>query len=271
MQSRMPIIVALVAGLAAILLLNLYIGSLQESLQPSLTPVVVAARQLPAGTVLDAKDIAQAMRPTDALPKLAVKWEERSLYLGQRVDLPVPEGDYVLANYFGGIATTAQRLSEKIDAKANQRALTIPVSAQTSLERSIRPGDRIDLLLTYTKTEAAAPGSKVPAGGGAVGAAKVVTSPLLENVYILSTGQFGIVSIGGNYSTITILVSPDEAKLIIWAMRLGEMSIILRNPKDVALGDRAYLAGDSSALAELGKQALRPEDVISQRRSGEQK
>jgi len=269
MQSRMPIIVALIAGLAAILLLNLYVGSLQESLRPNLTPVIVTARQLPAGTVLDAKDIAQAMRPTDALPKLAIKWEERSLYLGQRLDLPVPDGDYLIANYFGGIATTAQRLSEKIDAKANQRALTIPVSAQTSLERSLRPGDRIDLLITYTKTEGAAPGSKP--GSAAVGAAKVVTSPLLENVYILSTGQFGLVQTGGSYSTITILVSPDEAKLIIWAMRLGEMAIILRNPKDVALSDRAYLAGDSSALADLGKQALRPEDVISQRRSGEQK
>jgi pilus assembly protein CpaB len=268
MQSRMPIIVALVAGLAAILLLNLYVGSLQESLKPSLTPVVVAAHQLPGGTVLDAKDITEAMRPTDALPKLAIKWEERSLYLGQRLDLPVQEGDYVLANYFGGIAVAAQRLSEKIDAKANQRALTIPVNAETSLERSIRPGDRIDLLITYTKTEAAAGGAKAP---GAVGALKIVTSPLLENVYVLSTGQFGLVAIGGNYSTITVLASPDEAKLIIWAMKLGELSIILRNPKDVALSDRAFLAGDASALGELGKQALRPEDVISQRRSGEQK
>ena len=50
MQSRMPIIVALIAGLAAILLLNLYVGSLQESLRPNLTPVIVTARQLPAGT-----------------------------------------------------------------------------------------------------------------------------------------------------------------------------------------------------------------------------
>ena len=86
MQSRMPIIVALVAGLAAILLLNLYVGSLQESLKPNLTPIVVSTHPLASGTVLDAKDIAEAMRPTDALPKLAIKWEERSLYLGQRLD-----------------------------------------------------------------------------------------------------------------------------------------------------------------------------------------
>ena len=265
MQSRMPIIAALVAGLVAILLLNLYVGGLQQSLRPNLTPVVVASHQLIAGTVLDAKDIAQAMRPTDALPKLAIKWEERSLYLGQRLDLPVGEADYVLANYFGGVAAAAQRLSERIDAKTNQRALTIPVTAETSLERSIRPGDRIDLLLTYTKTELAA-GAKP--GGDRV--ARIVASPLLENVYVVSTGQFGLVS-STQYSTITVLLSSDEAKLLVWALKLGQLSIILRNPKDVALTERTFISGDASSLAELGKQEMSPAEVISQRRAAVEK
>jgi pilus assembly protein CpaB len=259
MQSRMPIIAALIAGLAAILLLNLYVGGLQQSLRPSLTPVVVASHQLTTGTVLDAKDIAQAMRTTDSLPKLAIKWEERSLYLGQRLDFPVGEADYVLANYFGGVAAAAQRLSERIDAKTNQRALTIPVTAETSLERSIRPGDRIDLLLTYTRAELAA-GAKP----GAQPTAKIIASPLLENVYVVTTGQFGLVS-SSSYSTITVLVSADEAKLLIWAMKLGQLSIILRNPKDVALTERTFIAGDSSSLTELGKQEITPAEVISQR------
>jgi pilus assembly protein CpaB len=257
----MPIIAALIAGLAAILLLNLYVGGLQQSLRPSLTPVVVASHQLAAGAVLDAKDIAQAMRATDSLPKLAIKWEERSLYLGQRIDLPVGEADYVLANYFGGVAASAQRLSERIDAKTNQRAVTIPVTAETSLERSIRPGDRIDLLLTYTRTEPVA-GAKP---GGTERIARIVASPLLENVYVVSTGPFGLAT--SSYSTLTVLVSEDEAKLLVWAMKLGQLSILLRNPKDVALTDRTFIAGDSSSLAQLGKQEITPAEVISQRKA----
>jgi pilus assembly protein CpaB len=262
----MPIIAALIAGLVAILLLNLYVGGLQQSLRPSLTPVVVASHQMAAGTVLDAKDIAQAMRATDALPKLAIKWEERSLYLGQRLDLPVGEADYVLANYFGGVAAAAQRLSERIDAKTNQRALTIPVTAETSLERSIRPADRIDLLLTYTRTEQV-PGAKP---GGTERIARIVAAPLLENVYVVSTGPFGLAT-SSQYSTVTVLVSEDEAKLLIWAMKLGQLSILLRNPKDVALTDRTFIAGDSSALAELGKQEITPAEVISQRKAAVEK
>jgi Flp pilus assembly protein CpaB len=267
MQSRMPIIAALVAGLLAILLLNLYVGSVQEGLRPSLTAVVVASHQITAGSVLDAKDIAQAMRPTEGLPKLAVRWEERTLYLGQRMDFPVGEGDYLLASYFGGVAVSAQRLSEKIDIKANQRALTIPVTSETSLERSIRPGDRIDLLLTYSKAEvgpSARPGT--PAGTSV----KIVTTPLLENLYVIATGQFGTVSTA-QYSTITLLVSPEEGMLLVWAMKLGDLSIMLRNPKDVALTDRAFLQGDQAALAELGKQPVTPQEIVSQRRAGVEK
>jgi Flp pilus assembly protein CpaB len=230
-----------------------------------MTAVVMSARALTPGTVLDAKDVTEALRPTEALPKLAVKWEERSLYLGQRLDLPVPEGDYLLANYFGGAAVSAQRLSEKIDAKASQRAITITVSDETSLERSLRPGDRIDLLLSYTKAEFGA--AKTTTAGTVV--SKIVTAPLLENVYVVSTGQYGVVS--QQYNTITVLLSPDEAKLLVWSMKLGELSVILRNPKDVTLTDRTYVGGDINDLDSLGKQPLRPADIVSQRHAAVEK
>lgn len=266
MQGRMPIIVSLLAGVLAIVLLNIYIGGVQQSLRPNLTPVMVASRPIAAGAVLDAKDVAMAMRPTEALPKLAIKWEERSLFFGQNVEVQIPEADYVLSSYFGGAVSTAQRLSERIDAKSNQRALTIPVTNETSLERSIRPGDRIDLILTYYKTET----TTVPRPNAAAQVSntqKIVTSPLLENVYVLFTGKYGQ-SARADYSTVTVLVGPDEAKTIIWAMNLGKLSILLRNPRDVSMPDRTFLSGDVNALTGLASQAMTVEEVISQRRTG---
>ena len=99
---------------------------------------------------------------------------------------------------------------------------------------------------------------------------KIVTTPLLENLYVIATGQFGTVSTA-QYSTITLLVSPEEGMLLVWAMKLGDLSIMLRNPKDVALTDRAFLQGDQAALAELGKQPVTPQEIVSQRRAGVEK
>ena len=266
MENRMPIIVSLVVGLVAVALVNLYVGTVQESMRPNVTRVMLASHDIKAGAVLDAKDVALGIKSTDSLPKLHVKWDERNLYLGQRVEVPVAEGDYVLASYFGAQGQAAQRLSEKIDAKQNQRALTIPVTTETSLERSIRPGDRVDLLLTYQKAELTA----APRGNAGQAVQKLTTTPLLENVYVLFTGRYGSTS-ASEYSTITVLVSPEEAKLLIWAGNLGKLSILLRNPKDLQPTERLFLSGDSSALAELGKQPLRIDDVLSKRQAGMEK
>ena len=263
MQNRTPIIASLVVGLVAIVLVNLYISSVQENLRPNVTRVMVASHDLKAGTVIDAKDLAGALKGSDSLPKLAVKWDERNLYLGQRLEAPVSEGDYLLASYFGAQGQAAQRLSEKIDAKLNQRAFTIPVNTETSLERSIRPGDRLDLLISYNKTELA-PGG--PRGGQPAAVQKLVTAPLLENVYVLFTGRYGSTS-AADYTTVTVLVSPEEAELLVWALNLGKLSVLLRNPKDLQSTDRLYLSGDASALGELGKQQMRIDEILSKRQS----
>jgi pilus assembly protein CpaB len=156
-----------------------------------------------------------------------------------------------------------QRPSERVDAKLNQRAITIPVSIESSLQESIRPGDRIDLLLTYTQRTMV---PAVAARGGATPAAtnQVVTTPLLENVYVLFTGKFGSPP-GASYATITLLMSEDDAKLLVWAMNLGKLTTLLRNPKDLQMPDRTFIAGDDSTLAGLARQQLRIEDIIAGR------
>jgi pilus assembly protein CpaB len=254
MQNRMPILIALVAGILAVLLMNLYVSQVREEAAPQQSLVMVAAADLPAGTVIEAKDIAQGVRFTQALPKVSIPWADRNLYLGQELRQSVSAGDYVLVSYFGADTGTA-RLAEKVDVKLNQRAFTIPVTAETSLESSIRAGDRIDILITYLKPTTG------PTQGPSTGPG-YVTATLLENVYVLATGKFATRS-EDRYKTITLMVSSDEAKVLAWAMKLGELSVLLRNPKDVAPTDRAFLSGDLRNLAGLGKIEMRVEDVVS--------
>lgn len=262
MQGRLPIIVALAAGLLAVIFTNMYVNDIRQAAQPDMAQVMVAARDLRPGTVLEGKDVAMAMKAAGSLPKLAVRWDERSLYLGQEIGFQVAEGDYILGSYFGTQAAAAQRLSERIDLKLNQRAMTIPVDNMSSLEGSIRPGDRIDLLLTYREVEAV----QAPGKPGVVAQAKprLVTLPLLENVYVLFTGYYGSQPSERGYSSITLLLTPDEAKLMIWALNLGKLSTLLRHPKDVQPTDRSYLIGDVSQLQSLGRHQMQPTDILSQ-------
>jgi pilus assembly protein CpaB len=263
----MPILVALVVGLVAALLTNMYVSDIRRSSMPATKMVMVGVRDLPAGTTLEARDVTAAARDIRSLPKFAIGWDERNLYLGQELAFDVKEQDYILQPYFGSQAAGVQRPSERVDAKLNQRALTIPVSIESSLQESIRPGDRIDLLLTYnqrTMTVPAVPAVRSGGGAAPVATNQVVTTPLLENVYVLFTGKFGSPP-GASYATITLLMSEDDAKLLVWAMNLGKLTTLLRNPKDLQMLDRTFIAGDDSTLAGLARQQLRIEDIIAGR------
>ncbi|MBI2962990.1 MAG: Flp pilus assembly protein CpaB [Deltaproteobacteria bacterium] len=275
MQSRMPIVVALVVAVAAIILTNLYIEQIRRESEPATSTVMVASRDLTPGTILAKEDIAFAVRYTQALPRFNVPYNENTLYLGQELTIAVTKDDYILSTYFGGGAPGERKLSQKVDAKLNQRAMTIPVDNEQGLEGSILPGDRIDLLLSYqtaVPTEAVA--ARPPAGAAAAPPrrAEFVTASLLENVYVLTTGRYGSASeTQGRYRSLTILVSPVEAKLLIWAMNLGKLSVLLRNPKDLQATDRAVASGNTDDLKGLGQVRLNiPEVVAKNRASGGQ-
>lgn len=256
MQSRTPIIVALLVGLAAAFATSLYVDQIRQRAQPDMTLVMIAMRDLAPGATLEARDVDKAERDTRSLPKLAIRWDEHNLYLGQQLAMDVKEGDYILQPYFGTQGSATQRPADRVDAKGNQRAVTIPVNAETSLQESIRAGDRIDILLTYRQKPA------VPLRGTGSAEPLLVTMPLLDNVYVLFTGKFGSLP-GAGYGTITLLVSADEAKLLLWAMNLGKMSILLRNPKDLQILDRTHMSGDDGTLSALSRTPLRIEDLIS--------
>ena len=270
MQSRMPIVVALVVAVVAIIMTNFYIEQIRREAEPATITVMVAAKDLAAGTVLDKQDIAYAVRYVQAAPKFRVPFNENSLYLGQELTIAVSKDDYILSTYFGGGAPGERKLSQKIDAKLNQRAMTIPVDNEQSLEGSILPGDRIDLLLTYqTVVALEAPGGRGPAAAPAQARARadIVTASLLENIYVLATGRFGGgEGIQGRFRSITLLVGPDEAKVLTWAMNLGKLTVLLRNPKDLQPTDRAVASGGIDELKQLGQVRLNIAEVIAKNR-----
>jgi Flp pilus assembly protein CpaB len=89
MQNRTPIIVALLVAVVAIFLTNMYIEQIRQESEPATTAVMVASRDLPAGTVLGKEDLSYALRYTQAVPKFHVPFNENTLYLGQELTTAV--------------------------------------------------------------------------------------------------------------------------------------------------------------------------------------
>jgi pilus assembly protein CpaB len=113
--------------------------------------------------------------------------------------------------------------------KNGRRALTIEVDEISSISGLLRPGDRIDLMLTAKASET---------GSAATANAREFTFPMLSNVEILATGQAqkakpaaGDVAAQG-FSHITLDVTPQEGTRIIAAKAAGRLTAVLRGPDD---------------------------------------
>jgi pilus assembly protein CpaB len=116
--------------------------------------------------------------------------------------------------------------------------MTIQVDEVNAVNGFIRPGNRIDLLVTLS------------AGTEGVEIANDSVMPVLENVEVLATGrdssreyeekmrliQGGVMNAVplANYTSLTINVTPEEAALVETAQDKGDLLALLRNRKDTS-------------------------------------
>lgn len=186
--------------------------------------VVVAARRLEAGAVLEAAMLARRAIPERYTPRSAIAPERVGEVLGTELAQPLDRGDVLLSSLLRDRAERplAARLAP------GRRALTIPVDDTNSHAGLLRPGDLVDLLL-FTVDEAPERRS-------------AQVRPLLEAVPVLATGrvldgtELRGRSDGGaarDFSTITVEVSARDAERIAIAERAGDLRVTLRGRNDV--------------------------------------
>lgn len=188
--------------------------------------ILVAARDLPAGSVLDASMLARRSMPERFVPRNALGPEGFALAAGARLAQPLVAGDAIRPAMFASAAngTLADRLP------SGERALTIQVDDTRSQSGLIVPGDHIDLLVAV---ETLRDGERA-----------VAVRTLLESVPVLATGRRAEAVSGTgsadapslaslpSYDTLTLQVSPDNARRISIAEREGELLVTLRAPGD---------------------------------------
>ena len=217
-------------GLAAIAVLSLYLytRSVQEEVGGGQkVTVLVAAEEIPAGTRVTKKMLAQRAIPEAYVHQSSIRFGEENSIIGRPVSEKINVAQQLLWSDFEmQKSASSRRLSGAVP--KGQRALTIPVDLSGSMAGMLRPGDHIDLLGTFAR------------GQGTDWA----TVTLLQNVLVIATGDVrgaagesddSLQSSGGpkTFNSITVSVDLEEAELLVFSMQRGPVNVALRSQEDI--------------------------------------
>lgn len=248
MTARILVIVVALglAGLTAYLMQNYLIGNSGTAEAPAnttlATKVLVADKDLPAGTILNSGHWRWQSWPADAVDKTYEvergDFEAEAAYGGAAVRRAIGAGEPITkARVFrqGDKGFLAGALSP------GKRAVGIQISAVSSAAGFIRPGDRVDVILTQQLRRRAADADAPQIKG--------VSETILSNIRVLAIDQIvdDVNKEAKVGKTATVEVSPKEAEVVTLAARMGRLSLSLslRSLADTTgLDDRTGMTSD---------------------------
>jgi pilus assembly protein CpaB len=208
----------------------------QQAVQVTTNDVLVAARSLPAGTVLKSDDVRWQRWPQDALdPSFLVREKGADL---QKDAI----GHVVLRGLEQGAPVTPSRLLKPGEAgflaaalKPGMRAAAIKIDAITGTAGFVLPADRVDVLLTEHYTVQTAGEAQRNQGLPQI-TTKDVTSVVLRNVMVLAIDQVmqDIDSKPKLAGTATLEVDLVQAEKLALAAQMGTLSLVLRSHTEPA-------------------------------------
>jgi pilus assembly protein CpaB len=221
---------------------------------PARARILVAARPLPAGTLLKDEDFQVREVAIEVAPETAFaatvegRGELRGALLRRYLDPtePVLRGDVLRPRDRGFLAAVL---------RPGMRAVSVAVDQVTGTAGLIWPGDQIDLLLSQELGDSA-PVSR-----------RVTGETVMQDVRVIAVDQSISQGPGGSETavgrvarTVTLEVTPDQAERVIVATQLGRLALVVRAmaPTEDAEGERAptTFAGDVSPV--LQRSAVAP-------------
>lgn len=232
-QKIIPILSVLV-GIAAFILTSQYLRAQRRELERERARiyegakkiyVVAAAEDIPGGTKIRESNIGKISIFASSAPDRIILPSEAHMIIGKTALVEIKAGKPILWSDIEGGSPADQGLAPMV--QPTMRAISISVSGSASVSGMVRPNDRVDVLGTFTLPSRTTPGEM-----------ETETLTLLQDVTVLATGQ-EVSRYGGDiqrrqsYSTVTLLVTPQEAELLAFAEQMkGRLMLTLRNPAD---------------------------------------
>jgi pilus assembly protein CpaB len=233
-----------VAAVTAVMARSMFSGASAPTAQatpvvPAGPEVLVATRALPIGTIIDAEALRYQVWPEGLVqPAYYIKGKpgvNPQELIGTVVRNEITAGQPLTQ---GALIRPGERGFLAAALGPGMRAITVPVSATSSVAGFVFPGDRVDLVLTQEVS-------------GGQGPALRASETIIRNIRVLATDQRttsqneeGKPEIR-NISTVTLEATPKIAEKIAVAQTIGQLSLSLRSIADNSAElERAIAAGE---------------------------
>ncbi len=244
--DRRMLLMAILLGAVAAGLIVAFLATRSDSgdgtaVVPS-TLVVVAAREIPDGKVIEAADLAMRSIPNSAVVSGA--YTERETVIGQTARFPMARGEQVAPARL--VAPVGRAPSFQIP--AGMRGFTVPVDVTLTPASLIVAGDFVDVIvaaslqlidpeLAPTPQAAPTPGTEGDKKGPEDFAGAVT---LIQNVQVLAierryvdSGEYtdetrGELGDDKDVRYVTLIVTPEQAQLLWLAVDQGKLTLALR-------------------------------------------
>ena len=193
------------------------------------TMVLTARREIPLGAAITEDMIVGRSLPRNYVEDRHIPLSESGRIIGVRVTAGIRGGESLL---WTDLATTTEQRRDLSGLVQNgMRAITIRANVSNSFGGLLRPGDRVDLLLTIARSQT-----------------EHTTIPLLQTLMVLAAGRdTGAPRAPGqrrrtentSASQVTLSVTLEQAAVIALAQEQGRITLVLRNPHDVDIIENA--------------------------------
>jgi pilus assembly protein CpaB len=203
-------------------LLHIYLQRLEAELSggPRIA-VLAAAEAIPLGASLAEKTLSVREIPQAYVESRQVRAADLKKVIGARMVSSLKPNEVLLWNDLNRYSDQSRVLSSLI--QNGMRA--VPISGQAaSFEGLLRPGDRVDVVLTTSEKEGLS--------------AKTVT--LLQNLLVLSVGADLVHEPdqnkrGTEHGSVTLSATVEQAQVLAQAAQRGRLILTLRNAEDIAI------------------------------------
>lgn len=229
---------SLAMALAAVMMIYSYIDSREKEWAKRYgdeVPVVIAKRDI--GELESIKESMLEVRNVPKDYRMPGYTTDKKDVVGFIALVPIRKGEQFTNNKIGGLGMRTG-LSRQV--APGKRAVSLSVSEISGVSKLIKPGDRVDLIVTMDPPGATGKGSQISRtvlqDVPVLAVGKFVTSHVPRRVERDESGREIVKNLQENdtYSTITLEVDPPNAQLLAYINGVGgaQITLSLRNNDD---------------------------------------